>query len=154
MAIVVEKLEIYTQHVRGIISLLKGQYTLEEWESWQRYKNVFETQIDFLETCNAKKVCGNSDKDTMDMLHTLRSRITLLDPSRLIAPPASDSKIQKLLCTIQTDHQEITQTLQQAYQNGENICHPQFDINRDVARIMRKNGIEMEDIVYYSNKLR
>lgn len=136
MAIVVEKLGIYTQHIREIISLLKSEHALEEWESWQRYKNIFETQIDFLETCNAKKVCGNSDKDTMDMLHELRSRITLLDPSRIVPPQPSDPEIQKLLRTIQSHHATIEQTLQKMYHNGENICHPQFDINRDVAKIV------------------
>ncbi len=143
----------YTQQTRSTLKILTEQHHLTQWSSWQKYQHVFETQLAYFESCNSEKICGNSDADAMNILHELRSRTSLLDPSRLIPPPELQQDTANLLRSISHEYQKIDRTLQKAYQDGENVCHPQFDIDRDAARIMRKSGVEVEDVVYYSRKL-
>jgi|GEM_PF-3522356 len=94
---VTEKLKIYTDSTLATLKRLTEEHDLVQWKSWQQYRHTFETQLTYFAGCNSHKICGNSDHDAMNALHELRSRITLLDPSRLISPPELGKEVQALL---------------------------------------------------------
>jgi len=66
---------------------LKEKYGLDEWPSWEGIKATVEGQLEQFATFNSQKLIGTSEKDTLEAMHELNSRIILLDLSRLVSVP-------------------------------------------------------------------
>lgn len=139
IAVLSEKLKNYVRMTSEKIAILKEKYDLENWSSWQAIKQTIEWQLEQFATFNSERLIGRSEKDTLDAMHELNSRVIVLDISR-IQPPEKlkNDEIGAILADLRGEHRDIESEIQEAFKRWEKCCNPSFDFDHDVERIFSR----------------
>lgn len=139
IAVLSEKLKNYVRMTSEKITILKEKYDLENWPSWQAIKQTIEWQLEQFATFNSERLIGRSEKDTLDAMHELNSRIIVLDMSRVQAPEGhKNDEIGTILADLRREHRDIESEIQKAFKKWEECCNPSFDFDHDVERIFSR----------------
>lgn len=124
---------------REKLAILKEEHGLDEWLTWQAIRSVVEGQLEQFSTYNSDKLLGTSEKDILEAMHELNSRIILLDLDRLL--PLDEYKSDDtftILRELRTSHHDIARGIQSSFKKSEEFCNPLFDFEDDVEKIFRK----------------
>jgi CheY-like chemotaxis protein len=139
IALLSEKLKNYVIMTRERLAILKEGHNLDEWPSWGGIKATVEGQLEQFSTYNSEKFIGTSERDTLEAMHELNSRIILLDMDILTPPDEYKSdEIYTILRGLRGSHHDITRQIESSFRNGEEVCNPMFNFDRDVERILSK----------------
>lgn len=151
IALLSEKLKNYVRITRDKLSELKEKYTLEDWPSWKTIKTTIEWQLEQFSTFNSERLIGKGEKDSLDAMHELNSRIILLDINRLQIPEDQKSEeVISLIRDLKNAHASVDEEIRGSFKKAENICNPELHFDRDVKKILGRGKSHFE--IWYPNK--
>jgi CheY-like chemotaxis protein len=145
IALLSEKLKNYVRITQEKLAILKEKHGLEDWSSWQAIQATVEWQLEQFATFNSERLIGRSEKDTLDAMHELNSRIILLDMGRLQVPKEHiNEEAMGIIRELKNAHAGINAEIKWSFKKAENICHPELDFYHDFERILGRGENHFE----------